>query len=188
MNIFFCDIRGTFDGSHEEREEQLKRFVANLQKLMQIDGLNQLVFSFVSTDEMDYVKTVIEELKPYLVGTNIVLGPQMAYNEILINDVVKPYFIGKTYQMMKYIDGEDLKNIYFADDTLLHHNILKFIISKEHPNVKLKNFVLGNSIKNENIFGISKRGIVGLNCLLEDYSYVKTDLGRSFSNTLKAVD
>ena len=83
MNLFLCDIEGTYKGS-KNREEQLNRLINNLNKINEIDNSN-MIFSFISDSEFEDVKKCIKELKKYL-SNDITLGFQYA-NRYKFNDL-----------------------------------------------------------------------------------------------------
>ena len=54
MNYFICDIVGTFDGCDNNREESILKFINNLHRMMEIDGIDSLTFCFSSSSEFNF--------------------------------------------------------------------------------------------------------------------------------------
>src|SRR5574344_3032108 len=85
MNYFICDIVGTYEGNDFNRDEEIKKFVSNLNKLMELENMEELIFCFESSDDMKFVQKRITEFSKYIDGTKIKLGLQFSGDQYLDN-------------------------------------------------------------------------------------------------------
>ena len=179
MDMFFCDINGTYTGDEETRKRDVENFSKNLSSLIDSDNADKLVFSFISSDNTDYVTRYIKELQKYITDSRIIFGYQYANDKkFLIDSSPVTCDEGKTNQIMDAINlNKDIKSIYFADDTLLFHEMVDYIsivcgvsnvyhlipgINNNHTIIEKKN--------SNNIYYSDKNGIVGVNeCILKKY-------------------
>lgn len=80
--LFFIDIEGTFTTNAEkitpeERKELIESLFTHLQKIAEAKELNELSFSFISSDKKEEVQSYIDEVNPYITSgkfPNIVWG------------------------------------------------------------------------------------------------------------------
>lgn len=122
VTLFFCDIWGTFDSKNHLNVncEEIKRFVDNLNQLMQYNETNQVIFSFVTTENLNTVRFMETQLRTYI-NDNIFIGNHIYYDGI--NIVNKPHDIImyiKELESQYNIDN----NIYYADDSEFFHWLL----------------------------------------------------------------
>ncbi len=184
MDIFFCDIRGTYTGSEIFREDSIKTFIELLLKSLDQDNSSKLYFSFVSSENSETLKKYISEFKKALIEMNcediIYLGKCYSLDEIVHEDLsTEAYLTGKTAQIINHlVDSEVVKNIYIADDTLLFHNMISKLLNITLTNSKKSNKIIHMIPGLENTskikihsasqyFYSEERGINGLNkCIL----------------------
>lgn len=170
MNIFFCDIIGTFKSKNSEnRIQALKNFVDNLNNIIAVDHLDKLYFSFISSNHMEDVLMCVKELMPFIDNNKIIFGAQFSSKHIFIDGERKRYDSCKASQMMKFLDHKDIKNIYYADDTNINHTLFEHTIKKLHPEINIESFIPGTFKMTENAIGIDEKGLSGLNKLLKIY-------------------
>lgn len=179
MDMFFCDISGTYTGNEETRKRDVENFSKNLSSLIDSDNADKLIFSFISSDNADFVKRYINELQKYITDPRIIFGYQYANDKkFLINSIPIDCEEGKTSQIMEAINlNKDIKSIYFADDTLLFHEMVDYIsimcgISNVYhliPGVNDKATIMSKK-NSDNIYYSNKDGIIGVNeCILKKY-------------------
>ncbi len=171
MNIFLCDIGGTFNCfNYENRHRDLKQFSNNLKQLMNYNSLNNLYFSFITADDIDFLKPYLNEIKKYLENTSIKLGPQFSQNSILTNNSELPIQVkNKIDHIINILRNKDINTIFFADDMKMNHKILEEIISRHYPQIELIHFMPGNNINLENAFSNQSKGLESLNICIEKY-------------------
>ena len=121
--MFYCDIVGTFyrKKDFKDEDQELERFVNNLNSLMIKNNTSKLIFSFITTENEDFVNKMEEKIKPYIEGTNILLGNHIYDDGKKI--VSKPVDILKDIERQNKKHNID-KKIYYADDCELYHSIL----------------------------------------------------------------
>ncbi|MEG0826037.1 MAG: hypothetical protein RR404_01065 [Bacilli bacterium] len=170
MNIFFCDIQGTFSGDEKTRNEDLKKFINNLLKIIEVDNLENLNISFITTGPIVLLKQAITDLIPLLEGIKITLGEQLCDKYIILNsNLFEHRFKAKSDQILALIKKHKPKKVYYAEDNQINQLITSQIINKTYPNIKYVGFLPGTSINHPNIYCGSDRNIAGLNQALESY-------------------
>lgn len=117
--LFFCDIVGTFDRLNTSKD--ILRFVDNLEKLRSINNSNKVIFSFISTDNVEVVNQMINRLSKYIINKDIELGKQFySKGNETIN---KPFSI---FDYTVYLSNKySIKGVYYADDALFYHEIVQ---------------------------------------------------------------
>lgn len=170
MNIFLCDISGTFDSSsNTNRNSELIAFLKNLKDLINYDNLDNFSFSFITADNIDYLKPYYEELKSAL-NNQITLGPQFSFNRIMLNNKeISVQTKSKLDHIINILKKKNVKTIYYADDSSLNHEIIDAIITRNYPNVELINFQPSCAIDKENCYCSLKKGLPGLNESINNY-------------------
>ena len=154
MNLFLCDTEGTYKGL-ENREKQLNRFICNLSKLNEMDETT-MIFSFVSSESKESVRTCVSELHEYLTD-DIKLGIQYS-NKYKFNKekTIKTNMISKLDQCIDAINRVDAQKVYFADDSIMNQVIVIETLKIKYPNI--------------DIVGLNPSdGIKGLNFEIENY-------------------
>ena len=72
MTVFNCDICGTYQSSNNiNRENNIQKFVYELNKVCNNLNIKDLPFRFFSTADLKYVQLSANELRPYLYNTPI---------------------------------------------------------------------------------------------------------------------
>lgn len=177
MNIFLCDLVGTFDGSFN-RSEQLKVFKRLLEEMENEYGL--ISFSFVTSDDYDFLIKYIEELKFLITSKNINISTHFCYDKIYSDgDIKETSDLSKASKIIKYISDKDFDRIFFADDSSFEHELFKAILYQCYPDCELIEF-RPNCEEIDGLYTSSMSGISGLNdCLEKHLSYKKT-LKRKF--------
>src|SRR5574344_2791693 len=113
---FFCGIMGTFDGG-TDRVNSLIEFISLLDGL---DDCEELNFSFISSDNIDFVDKQIKELHPYAENSRITFGKQYANNKVLFNQTIKDVNAGKALQIYTDLFDSNYDNVYYADDSIMN--------------------------------------------------------------------
>lgn len=185
MNYFICDVVGTFDGRSERRLEETRKLVLNLEKLMQVDGIDNLTFCFSTSEDFSEMKESIDEIEELLEGTNIKIGPHFSYDQVLVDGKIKKSSHGKLFHLIELLKEQDVNNLYIADSTISIQNLifdllepsLKKFYLKEHGTLdgfkgfdRLIQFVPGMIQDNDKFIGATVTSIVGLNETLEKYN------------------
>ena len=186
MDIFLCDIVGTFTGN-ENRSEELRKLAKNLTKIADIDDVSVLSFSFISSCHSNQVNEYVKELSKYIDDKRIIFGQQFSSQHKFIpgNDLQK-CVAGKSSQILDIIKKEkNIKNIYYADDVSLFHDMIDNIL--EMTNFDYDNFIhiIPNSSNDNdnNIISSSSKGIIGLNNCLN--SIIKKNINNTKYNLIK---
>lgn len=146
ISKFFCDIRNTYNGSFN-REKALSEFVYHLNNL---DDSEIMYFSFVSSDDVDYVKECMKELEPFLLGSKIVFGNQYAFDKVIIGNSVNKVDSSKPAQIYAELATGDCHLAYYADDKSLYGKILRKVINTKLPDINLVTFEPTNGIDSLN--------------------------------------
>lgn len=168
MNIFFCDIIGTFY-ENEIDENEIKKLIKNINELANIDNVDKTIFSFVSSENIEYVSSFVEILKNFL-NDRIILGMQFSSNYIMEQgNMIEISNESKSDQILYALKNNDIKNIYFADDMLINHLMVNNLINEICPNMKIINIIPGTVINEENMIGTKEKGLFGVNKILNGY-------------------
>ncbi len=158
--IYFCDITGTIFGSEKNDKEDYQKLNELLQEVQRNDSSDEIVFSLVSTDNEETVRSVQGLLEPYI-GENVVFGRQFFDSGYYVEDVVvKDNISGKSLQMYEYLKDlgiDHIASVYFADDVQMFHMILHFALEGD-----------GLSDKFHSIIPTKKLGLKEVNQLLEN--------------------
>ena len=131
----------------------LVKFVILLSILSNGDKLS---FSFVSTENVLYVKKYIDELTPYIDGSNITFGNHYCDDKVIEDGNIKPMIRGKSLQIYWDLSKSYYDKVYYAEDSDAIKSIVILTLSNKYPNLDLKTFS-------------SNDGIDNLNELLEEY-------------------
>lgn len=157
--LFICDIYDTYFDNFDNHDEERKRFVDNLVKIIIKDKLDILYFSFVTNDTIDYLESTIEDLK-YHLPNKIKLTEQYYYNGYIYNEQDNIYDYKYRYEVIDNLEKiyEPFK-VYYADDSLFNHKLV--------TSDKVIHFINDN-ISN-NYFNSSEKGLKGINQAIEKY-------------------
>ena len=130
VTLFFCDICETFSSEYpfKVNDDDLKRFIENLNKLILYNESDKIIFSFVTTENLDTVLSMEELLKKHINKSNISIGKH------IYSDGVKT--VNKPHDILEQIKNLKSKynisnNIYYADDSEFSHLML----------IELKNYL-----------------------------------------------
>ncbi len=137
----FCDIRGTFTGGIN-RKEAITDIINCLNCL---DESEEISFSFISSDNMEYVSSFAFELSKYILDSKIKLGTQ--YSSDIAFDGEKCYKVAnnKIDQMMIELEKDDYDIIYYFEDNYFNVKLFNMILPKKYPNSKVVGFLIKNS-------------------------------------------
>lgn len=131
VTVFFCDIIGTFKGkSFNEKidSNELEAFIQNLNGFMEKDGSDKLIFSFITSANVESVFKESEFLRIHIDNKHIVLGRQYFENGYIEDGRVFSGPKTKPQQIIEYINGlkstYTVNMVYYADDTEYNHVIL----------------------------------------------------------------
>lgn len=185
MNYFICDIVGTYNGDLPDRDIELKKLVDNLNNIIELENLEELIFCFESSDNMNFVKEHVKEFSRYIEGTRIKLGLQFSNNQYLDNDkVIDINPQGKMEQTVFLLQDKVINNVYFADDSQINNKMISRFLNKvleqKHnekykdtktyiPYNKLIQFIPGTNVKKSDMIGVREKGLSALNKILDEY-------------------
>lgn len=162
--IFFCDIIGTLTGK-QDRENNIKVFCNNLRRIKEIDNLDTLYFSLISSNNLEEVMKLLYSFKTNLESEGITIGIQYADGKKNHFGKVINSSEGKQTQMIDAIRILYPDKIYYADDTLINQKVASHIIRK-CLNLDVIPFIPGEDN--------TTKDISGLNRCLEKYVFEKT--------------
>lgn len=137
MDIFLCDINGTFTGKQETREEDLEVFSNLLNSLALKSDTKKIVFSFLSTNTIKEVLKSMKELFPYIDKSFVQLGTQFGDNQMFENGQIMSCNETKLSQINDYLNEKNVSTIYIADDTELQVRMECYIIKKLCPKARI---------------------------------------------------
>lgn len=133
---------------------------------------DKLIFSFITSDEEDYLLSAVLELQKYIQNNkNIILGKQYYYDGYLEikNNISKTSDNNKLFKGNKAIgyinelnQNAIIVNSFFADDSQMEHELLKHYmlkINKISQNIDIESLHVKNG------------GITELNNILEEHIY-----------------
>lgn len=88
VTLFFCNIVGTFDSGKLFliNNLEIKKFVDNLNRIIQYNKTDKIIFSFVTTENLETLHIIEEQFKPFL-NDNICAYIMMKYI-MLINHMI----------------------------------------------------------------------------------------------------
>ena len=156
--LFICDIYNTYFCLSDDHNEERKKFVDNLVKIIIKDKLDILYFSFVTNDTIDYLENTIEDLKNHL-PNKVKFMKQYYYNGYIYENTNYPYEYKYRYEVIDSLKNEyKVNNIYYADDSLFNHQLVK--------DKKIIHFI--NSSNND-YFNSNEKGLKGINEAIEKY-------------------
>ena len=118
MNYFICDVVGTFDGRIENRAEETKKLISNLEKMMEIEELDNLTFCFSTSQDFSEMIESINELEELLKDSKIKIGPHFAYDQVMIDGKVKRASQGKLFNLIELLKDKEINTVYIADATI----------------------------------------------------------------------
>ena len=172
MNVFFCDINGTFDHGEENRRNSVLKFVKSLLRLMKENNIDDLVFRFVTSDDIEYLLPYIHELEKEVVGSPIRLTSQFSYQYIYKNgDIKESIYNNKLDQIRHVSENCDIERIFIADNSMINQLLLRRILTITCPKSKIVSFVPGIDEFTENdMYGDRLKGINGLISSIEKYN------------------
>lgn len=155
--VFFCDISNTITGNMD-RTLNLTKLVNNLKQIKEKNKLDNLEFSFISGDTVDYVKKYMEEIKSYLDQVGINFGTCFSDDERIDSDGNILKCPNTKIEQIKEIikSRNDVEKVFFADDNKIETVIVQNVLLNTFPNLDCEIFR-------------PEDGIVSLNTLLEEY-------------------
>lgn len=190
MTVFNCDICGTYQSSNNiNRENNIQKFVYELNKVCNNLNIKDLPFRFFSTADLKYVQLSANELRPYLYNTPIRITSLFSEDYQQKDDIVnKTTSKVKTNQIINKIEADitnnkQLERIIYADDQYLNVIIIKNYIELTHPEIEFIGLIPGYSGEvEENIYASIKTGLEGLIETIESYNNL---LENKKNNSLK---
>lgn len=201
-SIFYCDIEKTFrvdrDNallSRKERGLQLQDFVNSLDILCEAEGEEEFLFSFVSSNRIDDVINCIKEISPYINNSkHIKFSTSFAENKKIIGEdpsTIKDCRTTKFSQIVNnlrhiqddvYYEIENAKidKIFFADDALINHMLVKNILPKYSKEIEIVELQIGNDIDNKstNEFGVASYGLNAVTESILKYAKANSIIGK----------
>lgn len=144
---FYCDIRGTFDGGEANRKILLMELVNNL---INLDNSEEILFSFVSSDDINFINEYMQELAPFIKNTKIKFGNQYGAKKVFNNGNVTDCPIGKGFQIYYDLKDSDCKRVYYAEDSFSHRLTTSAIMQKKLPHISFTMFETKNGIDSLN--------------------------------------
>ncbi|HPF83555.1 MAG TPA: hypothetical protein PLV83_05300 [Bacilli bacterium] len=179
MNVFICDIIGTYLENYDTKnsKEDLIEFVNHLQRLIEIEEMNELIFSFESSNALNEVKSCMIELSKYIEGTNIKMGMQFGSDKYLDIDGKEHLVpsIGKITQTTLLLSNKKVNKIYFADDNLLNQKMTEnFLSGVNNINDNKSNYSISYNELVQFVPGLQNddkktKGLKTLNEILDNY-------------------
>lgn len=133
--IYFSDIMGTIIGSEKNIEEDYDKFNELLKIIKEKDGSDEIIFSLISTDSEEAVRSVQNTIRPYIDDT-VTFGRQYFDKGFYTDDSeVIDKVTSKANHILDYLnlllDGNDeIVSIYYADDVEMFHVMLNHLIDK----------------------------------------------------------
>lgn len=124
VTVFFCDIYGTFDSGSNLNVDcnQLLRFINNLENLRKIHGSDRIIFSFITTEDIDVVRSMENKLRENIDFQNIYLGSHFC-SDSNNSKVDKPLEILKCIEFLE--EYYTINQVYYADDCEFYHSVLQ---------------------------------------------------------------
>ncbi len=158
----FCDIRGTYTGK-EDRETAILTFI---ESICQLDDSEELDFSFLSSDTMEFVQKNAAELFNKI-GTKTKLNVGTQYSEDISFDGHNYKFVPKSklQQMIMEIESGNYQKVYYFDDSKINIKMFKNLMPRQFPNIEFKEFLVNGEIHD-------------LNKQLHDFISSKNELNR----------
>ncbi len=154
--LFCCDIFNTYYYSYENHNEERKKFIENLIKIKEKDNLNVLFFSFITSDNSDFLNEFIEDIK-YHLPDDIKLIEQFFYNGYILDNNKEIYKYTQKEEVVDYLKNKYKPvKIYYADDVLSNHN-----------NKNIIHFIPGKY--KDHCYCSDNKGLMGLNDAIKKY-------------------
>ena len=156
IGLFCCDIYNTYYYKLENHNDERNKFINNLQKIIKKDNLKELLFSFITNDNSEFLNEFIEDIK-YHLPDNIKLVEQFFYGGFILEDNNNIFYYSNKEDAIKYLDNKYKPiKIYYADDVVYNHNLDNII-----------HFIPGNN--KDNCYCSNSKGLNGLNESIEKY-------------------
>lgn len=158
--LFLCDICGTINGKLFNSDEDYSELNKLLNLISEKNENCKIIFTLVSSENVDTVKENLNELKKHL-KNNVHFDKQFYENGYILENNHIETISGKMHQITEYIEEQNKKfkiiKIYYADDsTLLQSYVSEYFEYKE------VNIPLISIIPNERL------GLKELNKLIND--------------------
>lgn len=169
--VFFSDIRGTFDRYNISIQDYLNNvgmFFRNLNILKDKFEANNIIFSFISNDNSEFVYEYHKLILPYIYNNDIHIRYHLCEDGKLFNNkyVIKSKNDLKAIKMFNFLNEiictEEIVGLIYADDEAFYHEILSDFLNFEK--YQIFDFPI-YSIKVDNKYN---SGIVNLNSQLKD--------------------
>lgn len=171
MNVFFCDIRGTFD-SVNDRKKSLQEFTNTMLDIMSKLHINDLAFRFMTSDDMNFLIKYVNEVGPFFEETPIRLTSQFSSDQRYKNGQIFDIAYHNKVDQVKYISmGKDIERVFLADDSSINIEMISNVLSKICPNADIVAFNPNSREEShDNLYASSIKGIDGLINCMKDYS------------------
>lgn len=160
--IFFIDITGTILGNVPNSEEDYNKLNILLRRIKEFDDTDEIIFSLISTDNIETIRSIQNLLIPYI-GNTVTFGRQFFENGYYTeNYVIRETESGKIIQMCEYLkslcnNSDEITSVYFADDVEMYHLMFSLVSESESWENKI-----------HSIIPIKKSGLNETNHLLEE--------------------
>lgn len=156
LGLFCCDIYNTYYDCNENHNVERKKFINNLKNIIEKDNLDILIFSFITSDNSDFLNQFVEDIR-YHFPDNIKLIEQFFYGGYILEETIEKYNYSNKEDVIKYLEKKYKPiKIYYADDIVNNHNIESII-----------HFIPGNN--KDNCYCSNNKGLTGLNEAIKKY-------------------
>lgn len=191
--IFYCDIENTFTDSEdnitaEKRNSELATFADSLDKLCDQLEIEELLFSFISSNPIKDIVYRLKEFSPFVKNSkHLSFGTSFSDKQKIMGDdfdnVLDCKTTGKPFQIINnikhietdetyFLHDDDIKLIFFADDCAMQQMFLQQIIERKPNPEQVVGLVPGNEKTkelNDDSMCTSQRGILGTTNLVKSY-------------------
>lgn len=165
--LFLCDINGTYKKNINNgitNEDEITKFLKELENLRLINNSPELLFSFVSSEKKDVVSYECQTFKFYNKNPNIKLGIQFFETGYIDdNGIVYNECEGKIFQILFYLkyiaEKYEIDAIYYADDTDFYHFMLDELLINSKLKSKLYSIIPKTKEGLEELTGMIKKYI-----------------------------
>lgn len=184
--IFMCDIMGTYYTTSQDvnRIKKIENLIINLNSLRENHNADVVLFSFVSTGDVEFVKSFTKEFNTYKID-NIINKINFYENGYIIQNnktskIVETKGSFKTSKIINFTKEMEktfkINALYYADDTNMNHQIfLHYIKNLKDYNYETYDLIINeNNDDTDNIIFSNQESIDGLNECIEKVKRKRT--------------
>lgn len=133
--VYFSDIMGTILGRQENKEEDYRKFSDLLSTIKESEQADEVIFSIISTDNIEFVSNVHGMVSPFIDQT-VTYGKQFFGNGYYTEDkVVEQDPLMKSVEITQYIKDlsqeYEIVSVYYAEDTSMYQEMLSFLAESD---------------------------------------------------------